>query len=94
MVPSESLVYEVYVGLKCGETLADTKSLFKLDSTDGDATLTIDGASLKVSTEKAKIDIEPLMNEIAEQSYDVFRVNKEPYNIEKIKLIPFFFLNS
>ena len=88
LVPSESLVYEVYVGLKCGETLADTKSLFKLDSTDGDATLTIGGASLKVSTEKAKIDIEPLMNEIAEQSYDVFRVNKEPYNIEKIKLIP------
>ena len=88
LTPSESLVYSVYIGIKCGETLSDTKTVFSVESTDGDATLTIDGANLSLSSEKAKIDIEPLMNEIPEQSYNLFKVNKEPYNIEDIKLVP------
>ena len=88
LTPSESLVYSVYIGIKCGETLSDTKTIFSVESTDGDATLTIDGANLSLSSEKAKIDIEPLMNEIPEQSYNLFKVNKEPYNIEDIKLVP------
>ena len=88
LVPSESLVYSVYIGIKCGETLADTKTVFSVESTEGDATLTIDGANLSLSTEKAKIDIEPLMTEIPEQSYNLFKVNKEPYNIEDIKILP------
>jgi len=88
LTPSESLVYTVYIGIKCGETLSDTKSIFSVESTNGDATLTIDGANLSLSSEKAKIDIEPLMNEIPEQSYNLFKVNKEPYNIEDIKLVP------
>ena len=88
LVPSESLVYSIYVGIKCGETLSDTKSLFTLKSSKN-ANLEIDSSfSLKLSSEKAKIDMELLMNEIAEQSYNLFRIKKEPYNIEEIKLVP------
>lgn len=88
LTPSESLIYSVYIGIKCGQTLSDTKTIFSVKSTSGAATLTIDGANLSLSSEKAKIDIEPLMSEIAEQSYNLFKVNKEPYNIEDIKLVP------
>ena len=87
LVPSESLVYSIYVGIKCGETLSDTKSLFTLVSSNN-ANLEIDSSfSLNLSSEKAKIDMELLMNEIAEQSYNLFRIKKEPYNIEEIKLV-------
>ena len=88
LIPSESLVYTFYIGIKCGETLTDTSDLFEIDSIEGDVSLTIGKASLKVSNNKAKIDIAPLLNEISEQTYNLFRVNKEPYNIEDIKLIP------
>ena len=88
LIPSESLVYTFYIGIKCGETLSDTSDLFEIDSIEGDVSLTIGKASLKVSNNKAKIDIAPLLNEISEQTYNLFRVNKEPYNIEDIKLIP------
>jgi len=88
LIPSESLVYSIYVGIKCGETLSDTKSLFTLNKYVN-ANLEIDSSfSLKLSSEKAKIDMELLMNEIAEQSYNLFRIKKEPYNIEEIKLVP------
>ena len=87
LTPSESLVYSVFIGIRCGETLSDTKTLFSVESTEGDGTLTIDSASLSLSNEKAKIDIEPLMTEIPEQSYNLFKVNKEPYNIESINLV-------
>ena len=86
--PAESLVYTAYIGIKCGESLTDTSSLFKLDSVEGDVNLNIGEASINVSTDKAKIDIAPLLNEISEQTYNLFRVNKEPYNIEDIKLVP------
>ena len=76
LVPSESLVYSIYVGIKCGETLSDTKSLFTLNKYVN-ANLEIDSSfSLKLSSEKAKIDMELLMNEIAEQSYNLFRIKK------------------
>lgn len=88
LVPSESLVYTVFIGIKCGETLEDLKTLFKFESSDSAVTLEFEDFNLKLSTEKAKIDMEPLMTEIPEQSYDLFKVNKEPYNIETIKLVP------
>ena len=88
LVPSESLVYTIFVGIKCGETLSDPKTLFKFESSNSDTTLEIGDFELKLSTEKGKINMEPLMNEIAEQSYNLFKVEQEPYNIEKIKLVP------
>ena len=88
LVPSESLVYTIYLGIKCGDTLGDTSDLFEVESTKGDASLTIGDFSIEISNEKAKIDIAPLLNEISEQTYNLFRVNKEPYNIEDIKLVP------
>ena len=66
LIPSESLVYTFYIGIKCGETLSDTSDLFEIDSIEGDVSLTIGKASLKVSNNKAKIDIAPLLNEISE----------------------------
>ena len=88
LVPSESLVYTVYLGIKCGDTLSDPNSLFEIEKTEDDVSLTIGDVSIQVSNEKAKIDIAPLLNEISEQTYNLFRVNKEPYNIEDIKLVP------
>ena len=88
LVPSESLVYTIYLGIKCGDTLGETSDLFEVESTKGDASLTIGDFSIEISNEKAKIDIAPLLNEISEQTYNLFRVNKEPYNIEDIKLVP------
>ncbi len=88
LVPSESLVYTIYLGIKCGDTLGETSDLFEVESTKGDASLTIGDFSIEISNEKAQIDIAPLLNEISEQTYNLFRVNKEPYNIEDIKLVP------
>ena len=34
LVPSESLVYTVYLGIKCGDTLSDPNSLFEIEKTD------------------------------------------------------------
>ena len=60
----------------------------KFESSSSDTRLEIGDFELKLSTEKGKINMEPLMNEIAEQSYNLFKVEQEPYNIEEIKLVP------
>ena len=47
LTSSESLIYTVYPGIKYGEILLDTKTIFSVESTNGEASLTIDGTNLR-----------------------------------------------
>lgn len=96
LVPTASLQFAGYIGLKCGSTIADSKLQLKfkvnavLDGEGKDARaraeLVFDAQTADVSNEKTKIDIEPVISGIAEASYSYLKVNKEPFNIDPIEL--------
>ena len=96
LTPTNSLEFTGYVGLRCGATLKDTSLdlKFKVKAVKNeDGTTTTDGelniASVKVniSKEKAKLDIDTVLSKISAQAYSLFKINKEPFNIDDIKLV-------
>ena len=96
LTPTSSLQVSGYIGLKCGHTLKD--SSFNLNfkvkgvvdgngkSATGQATLDFGVNTVKISNEKAKVDLDLVMNQIPAESYTVMKVNQEPYNIETLEL--------
>ena len=96
LTPTSSLQASGYIGLKCGHTLKDSslnlnftvKAVRDKDGNkvDGQAVLDFDTNEVKISSEKAKVDLEPVMTSISAESYTLMRVNKEPYNILPIEV--------
>ena len=96
LTPTSSLQASGYIGLKCGHTLSDSSFELKFNvkgvtdkngkSATGQATLDFGVNTVKISNEKAKVDLDLVMNQIPAESYTVMKVNQEPYNIETLEL--------
>ena len=96
LIPTSSLQFSGYIGLKCGSTIKDSKIELKfkikavVDGSGKDAKdqaiLEFNVNTVDVSNEKTKIDLEPIMSSIPQESYSFLKLNKEPFNIDKIEL--------
>ena len=96
VLTSTSSLQTGYIGLKCDHTVKD--SSFNLNfkmigvydengkQVDGEATLDFIVNTVKISDEKAKVDLDLVMNNIPAESYTLMKVNQEPYNIETLEL--------
>ena len=96
IIPSESLEYSAYIGLKCEfEIGSNTYDLnFKLKNRKNlegkdidDSTLTINPVTVKINRTQSLIELEPVETDLAEKAYSFLRLKKEIYNMEDIVII-------
>ena len=90
---SESLSYSFYIGLKCQSTLKDNyevtftfNSLYSPDTVKPKSQPLNIKIKLKIANENTIIELEPMMKEMPGESVNFFKLKKEIYNIEEIKI--------
>lgn len=88
--PSNSLEYSAFIGLKIGHKITDSKFKFKLKikSSSNKGNLFLLDAEAKISLEKVKLDIKPIMEKISAGTYNLFKIMSEPFNIDPIEIKP------
>ena len=93
IIPSISLEYSYYIGLKCDHDIKENtyelkfkvKKVKDLDDHDlEDATLTINPIEVEISDEKRIIEIEPIVTNLTGKGYSLFKLKNEIYNMEKV----------
>ncbi len=92
ITPTESLVYEAYIGIKCASDVSGTnKDLkFTLKSSDGKDKITLPTVQVQISKAKTKIDLGLAMDEMPGSSYNLFKLAKDIRNIEPLTILPKF----
>ena len=95
IVPSVSLEYIVYIGLKCGYKESEIQNLkFKVDSTKDlddqdleDASLDVEEVPLEINEDITLLELEPIETNLTGEGYSLFRLKNEIYNMEDIEII-------
>ena len=95
IIPSESLEYYTYIGLKCDHDINSENFTLELEikqKTDLDGNITDDGnlvinpVPVKINNIITLIDIEPVETNLTVDAFSHLRIKKEIYNMENIKI--------
>ena len=95
IIPSESLEYYTYIGLKCDHDINSENFTLELEikqKTDLDGNITDDGnlvinpVPVKINNIITLIDIEPVETNLTVDAFSHLRIKKEIFNVEKIKI--------
>lgn len=93
ITPSLSFEYSAYIGLKSTHNIGETTRDLSFDvktsylGEKGDAALNITKTTVKIDNSKTLIEIEPIEKTLPAKGFSYFKLKKEIYNIEKIKIV-------
>ncbi len=96
IIPSKSLEYSAYIGLKCENKIQEdkydlqfkVKTIRDLDGYDKkDAELKINKITVEINNTRSLIELEPVETNLTEKGYSLLRLKKEIYNIEKVVIV-------
>ena len=96
IIPSTNLEYTTYIGLKCESkieeteynitfTVSDIKPLTDLNN-DKNGNLEIEPVKVKIDLTPTYIELVPISTEIPQESYSLFKIKNEIYNMKKIQI--------
>ena len=95
IIPSKSLEYFAYIGLKCDHEINSENYTLELEvkqKTDLDrnnieyGNLVINPVPVKINNIVTLIDIEPVETNLTIDAFSLLRIKKEIYNMEKVKI--------
>ena len=91
LTPKENLVYSTFIGLKCDNSITEDTYKIKIEVTPyNEETLNdlIEYSPIEASIKKGEfnIDLNILFSSMPKNSFNLFQLSEEPYNVDEIKI--------
>lgn len=84
----ENNEYEIYLGMSCSDTMLDSTTYSLTFTTDKimASFFTFSVFTVEVNLESGKIDFEPTLDKLPPGSLAMFKLNKDLYNVDEVKI--------
>ena len=96
LTPKENLVYSTYIGLKCHNSIPEEQKEYEIEievtPNEGkadDNSIEYSNFLVLINWEQLDIDLDILFTSMPKNSFNLFHINKELYNIDEIRIIAY-----
>ena len=91
LTPKEKLVYSTYIGLNCKNSISDEQYEIKIEVTPeegkaDDGSIEYNNIIVSINSENLYIDMDIIMTSMPKNSFNMFQIRDEPYNVDEIRI--------